>query len=88
MSRDIRQSAKISWSKGIEIIQRLFVYHCGIMLEISIKRYLKITHTFPSIIGRLSREIFDLATESLNKVKSLIAETKAFKREITIKMIN
>ena len=29
---------KISWSKGIEIIQRLFSYHCGIMLEINIKK--------------------------------------------------
>ena len=26
----IRQGAKISWSKGIEIIQSLFSYHCGI----------------------------------------------------------
>ena len=29
-----------------EIIERLFSYHCGIMLEINIKKYLKITHVF------------------------------------------
>ena len=33
-----QKGAKMSWSKGIEIIQSLFSYHCGIMLEISIKR--------------------------------------------------
>ena len=49
------------------------------MLEINIKRYLKITHIFPSIIGHLLREIFDMAIESLNKVKRLIVEKKAFK---------
>ena len=34
--------------KDIEIIQSLFFYHCGIMLEINIKRYLKIIHIFSS----------------------------------------
>ena len=34
---DIKQGAKISWSRGIEIIQSLFPYHCRIMLEINIK---------------------------------------------------
>ena len=38
----------MSSSKGIEIIQSLFSYHCGIMLEINIKRYLKITLIFSS----------------------------------------
>ena len=28
ISRDIKQGAKISWSKGIKIIQSLFSYHC------------------------------------------------------------
>ena len=42
-TRDLKQGAEISWSK---IIQSLFSYHCGIMLEINIKRYLKITHTY------------------------------------------
>ena len=41
-----KQGAKISWSKGIEIIQSLFSYFCGIMLKINIKRYLRITHIF------------------------------------------
>ena len=35
----------LSRSKGIEITQS---YHCGIMLKIIIKRYLKITHIFSS----------------------------------------
>ena len=39
----------MSWFKGIEIIQSLFSYHCGIMLEINIKRYLKLTHVFSSV---------------------------------------
>ena len=39
-----QKDTKISWSKGIEIIHSLFSYHCGIMLEINIRRYLKITH--------------------------------------------
>ena len=43
---DIKQGAKISWSKVIEIIQSLFSYYCGIIVEISIERYLKITQTF------------------------------------------
>ena len=48
MSRDINQGAKISWSKDIKIIQSMFSNPCGIMLEINIKRYLKITHIFSS----------------------------------------
>ena len=62
---------KISWSKGIEVTQSLWSHHCGIMLEINIKRYLKITHIFSSAMCHLPREIFDLAIESLNKVKRL-----------------
>ena len=54
-----------------EIIDSLFFYHCGIMLEINIKRYLKITHIFSRAVWHLPREIFDLAIESLNKVRSL-----------------
>ena len=45
---DIKQGTKISWSKGIEVTQSLWSHHCGIMLEINIKRYLKITHIFSS----------------------------------------
>ena len=33
----LKNGTKISWSKGIEIIQSLFSYQCGIMLEINIK---------------------------------------------------
>ena len=39
------------------------------MLEINIKSYLKITHIFSSVMWQLPREIFNLAIESLNKVK-------------------
>ena len=39
---DIKQGTKMSWSKGIEIIQNLFSCHCGIILEINMKRYLKV----------------------------------------------
>ena len=46
-------------------------YHCGIILEINIKRYLKITHIFSSEMWHLPRETFDLAIESLNKVRRL-----------------
>ena len=69
--RDIKQGAKTSWSKCIKTIQSLLSYHCGIKLEINIKRYLKITHIFSSTMWHLPREIFDLATESLNKVRRL-----------------
>ena len=60
------------------------------MLEITIKIYLEITHIFSSAVWHLPREIFDLAIESLNKVRRLmkqrvIAEKKAFKWEINIK---
>ena len=47
---DIKQGTKMSWSKGTEIIQNLFSCHCGIILEINIKRYLKITHIFSNVI--------------------------------------
>ena len=46
-------------------------YHCGITWEMNIKRYLKITHIFSSAVWHLLKEIFDSATESLNKVGSL-----------------
>ena len=58
----------MSRSKGIEVTQSLLSYHCGIMLEINIKRYLKITHIFSSAMWHLPRQIFDLAIESLSKV--------------------
>ena len=41
------------------------------MLEINIKRYLEIIHIFSGATWHLPREIFDLAIESLNKVKRL-----------------
>ena len=39
------------------------------MLEINIKRYLKITHIFSNAKWRLPREILDLAIESVNRVR-------------------
>ena len=36
---DIKQGAKISWSKDTEIIRRQFSEHCGIILEMNIKVY-------------------------------------------------
>ena len=41
------------------------------MLEINIKRYMKITHIFSRAIWHLPRGIFDLAIESLNKIRRL-----------------
>ena len=64
---ETRPGAEISRSKCIEIIQSLFSYYCGIMLEISIKRYLKITYIFSSAVRHLPREIFDLDIESLTE---------------------
>ena len=63
------------------------------MLEINIKTDLKITHIFSSAVWYLPREIFNLAIESLNKVRlkktqKVIAEKKVFKWEISIKMRN
>ena len=37
--RDIKQGAKMSWSKDFEIIWRQFSEHCGIILEMNIKVY-------------------------------------------------
>ena len=71
----------MSWSKGIEIIQSLFSYHCGIMLEINAKRYFKITHIFSSAVWHLPREIFDLAIESLNEVRRLKKSQSVFREE-------
>ena len=65
----MKQGAKISRFKGIEIIQKLFSYYCGIILAININRYLKIAHIFSSAMKHLPRQIFDLAIESLNNLK-------------------
>ena len=69
-------------SKGIEIIQILFSYPCGIMSEINTKSYLKITHIFSSVMRHLPRQLFDLATESLNEVR--LKETQGGCREESI----
>ena len=76
--------------KGIEVIQSLFSYHCTLMLETNMKRYLKITHIFSSVMWQLPR---DLAIENFKKVKrqktqKVIAEKKEFKWETNIKMRN
>ena len=87
----MRPCAEISWSKSVEIIQSRVYYYCEIMLDISIKQYLKITHIVSSTVWHLPRDIFDLAIESLNKVRRLkksqrvIAEKKAFNWAIIIK---
>ena len=54
------------------------------ILELNIKRYLKMTHIFSSAMWHLPRETFNLAIESLSKVRlkrtqRVIAEKKAFK---------
>ena len=46
----MKQGANISWSKGIDIVHSLFSYHWGFMLEIHMKRYLKIARTFSSVV--------------------------------------
>ena len=51
------------------------------MLEIDIKIYLKITHIFSRTMWHLPREIFDLATESFNKVRKLKKKKKERKKE-------
>ena len=71
ISRDTQQGEKVSWSKGVEITRDLFSSHSGIMFKINIKRNLKITHMFSNAVGYLLREVFDLAIESLKKVKML-----------------
>ena len=53
----------------MEITRGLFSSHCEIMFKINIERNLKITHMFSNAMGHLLREIFDLAIESLKKVK-------------------
>ena len=86
-------SNKVQKFHGLKSLKScsLFSYHCGIMLEINIKRYFKIAHIFPNVMWYLPREI--LAIESLNKVRKLkktervIADEKAFKLE-RIEMIN
>ena len=58
------------------------------MLEINIKRYLKITHTFSTAMWQLPRESFDLATESFNKVGRLKKQRViAGRRDLNEKLI-
>ena len=49
-------------------MQNPFSYHHGIILEINIKRYLRITHLFSSEMWHLSREVIDTAIEGFNMV--------------------
>ena len=42
-------------------MKSLFSYHCGIMIEISIRGYLKTTHKYSNAMWHLPRENFDLA---------------------------
>ena len=58
------------------------------MLEINIKMYLEITHTFCSAMWHLSRESFEFTVETLSKIRRLkktqrvIAEKKTLKWEV------
>ena len=67
ISRDVKQSEKFH---GLKVLRSysLFSYHCWIMLEISVKRYLKIIYTFLSALWHLPEEISDLAIESLDTI--------------------
>lgn len=56
-------------SEGLEVMQILFSYPRGIMLEINTIRYLKIAHILSSAMQHLPRQLFDLATESLGEVR-------------------
>ena len=66
------------------------------MLEIDIKRYLRITHIISSLMWHLPTEVFDLASVKLEnwkkikikKTQSVTAKKKAFNWEINIKMWN
>ena len=75
---------KISWFEGIEIIQSLFSNHCGIMLAINIKGYLKITQYF-QVQCDIYKERFDLAPESFNKVNRLKKTQREFAEKKAIK---
>ena len=65
---DIKQGAKFHGLKVLKSYRVCFLI-TEIILEIIIKRYLKITHIFSNAVWHLLREIFDLAFESLNKVR-------------------
>ena len=86
----MKQGAKISWSKGIEIIESVLLSLWNYVRNQYQKIFENNPHIFKSM-WHLPREIFDLAIESLKldwKNQRVIAEKKAFKWEITIKMRN
>ena len=58
---------------GVKVLksQCVFSYHCGIILDINMKRYLKVILISSNAMWHLPREILDLAIESLIKVKRL-----------------
>ena len=90
---DVFEGATFSCSKGNEIIQHWFSSHCGIILEIGPKRYLKITHIFSSAVWHLLREILTWPLKASIKLEDWkntegTAEMGEFKWEINIKMIN
>ena len=66
-------------------------YYCGILLEINIKIYLKITLIFSNAMWCFPREISDLATGNLSKLddwknRGWLLRKKQFKWEINIKL--
>ena len=70
ISKDIKQGAKFHGLKVLKSYRVCFLI-TGIILEIIIKRYLKINHIISSAMWHLPGEIFDLAIESLNEVQRL-----------------
>ena len=68
---------------GLKVLNSYRVYsqYCRIVLEINIKRYLKITHIFSSATWHSPREIFDLATESLKMAAYQAPPSLGFSRQ-------
>ena len=70
ISRHIKQGAKISWSKDIEIMQSVLLPLWNYVRNQS-QKILENNPHISSTVWHLLREIFDIAIESLNKVKRL-----------------
>ena len=83
ISRDVNQVKKMSRSKGFESIQSLFSCHCGIILEINTKGYLRITHNvprLPPLIGWGSRQWAIVISFKFSNEEAIRARRKAWKR--------
>ena len=62
--------------KALKSYRVCSLYLCGIMLEINIKRYVKITHIFSSAIWHLLGEIFDLTMKASIKQRGWLQRIK------------